>query len=154
MSINGIYQFGTLTTKSGKIINFDDIDRDKDGKISQQEFNFIQKELGLDIVEFVDEDNKGEKKVSDYEFVLWQQEAQMQEAFDVLAAMVAKDFIGNNAKFSQYVLKELRQFLTDFKESYKKSGESLIEMASSFQVTLPAKYEEIKQSYLGEQGSH
>ena len=88
MSINGIYQFGTLTTKSGKIINFDDIDRDKDGKISQQEFNFIQKELGLDIVEFVDEDNKGEKKVSDYEFVLWQQEAQMQEAFDVLSEIM------------------------------------------------------------------
>lgn len=148
MSISGIYQFGKLTLNNGKVINFDDIDTDKDGKISQQEFNFIQKELGLDIVEFVEEDNKGEKNVTDYEFVLWQQESQMQELFDKLASQVAKDFIGNNAKFSQPVLKELRQFLGDFKEDFKKSGKSIIDMASSFQTALPVKYEEIKQSYL------
>ncbi len=149
MSFSGIYQFqfGSLTAKNGRVINFDDIDTDKDGKITQQEFNFIQKELGLDIVEFADEDKKSEKNVSDYEFVLWQQEAQMQDTFDSFASQVAKDFIGNNAKFAQQVLKELRQFLADYKDSYKKSGKSLTEMASSFQKELPAKYEEIKQNY-------
>ena len=149
MSIIGIYQFGSLTTKNGKVINFEDIDTDKDGKISQQEFNFIQKELGLDIVEFVDEPKKNDKNVTDYEFVLWNQESQMQKLFDNLASQVAVDFIGNNAKYAQQVLKELRQFLSDFKENFKNGGESIADMAEAFGNELPLKYEEIKANYFG-----
>lgn len=149
MSINGIYQFGTLTTKSGKVINFDDIDRDKDGKISQQEYNFIQKELCMDTVELTDEAQKNDdKNVTDYEFVLWNQEAHMQESFDTLCVQISTDFIGANAKYSSAILKELRAFLNDFKESYIKDGESIIDMADKFDEALLKKYNDIKQELL------
>ena len=150
MSINGVYQFGSLTTKSGRVINFDDIDLDKDGKISQQEFNFIQKELGMDTLELTDEKQKGEKKVTDYEYVLWSQESQMQDEFDKICTQVAKDFIGANAQYSSQVLKELRQFLKDYKQSYIDENKTIIGMADSFREELPKKYEEIKQEYLGQ----
>ena len=149
MSINGLYQFGTLTTKSGKVINFDDIDRDKDGKISQQEYNLIQKELCMDTLELSEESqNKGEKNVTDYEFVLWNQEAHMQEAYEEVCVMVSKDFIGENAKYSAQILRELRTFLKDFKEDYINSGESVIDMAAKFEEALQNRYADIKQELL------
>lgn len=149
MSINGIYQFGTLTTKSGKVIDFDDIDRDKDGKISQQEFNFIQKELCMDTVELTEEtQKKDDKNVTDYEFVLWNQEAHMQEAFDTVCVQVSTDFIGVNAKFSPQILRELRLFLTDFKEKYINDGELITEMSAKFDDALQKKYADIKQELL------
>jgi len=151
VSINGIYQFGTLTAKNGKVINFDEIDRDKDGKISQQEFIFIQKELCMDTVEFLEEDQqKDEKKVSDYEFILWQQEAKMQDSFDKLCAKVATEFIGENAKYSQQVLKELRAFMSDFISENKKSIETAAAMGDTFGDAIFAKYDEIKTDLLNQ----
>ena len=88
MNFSGIYQFGSLTTRNGEVLRFEDIDTDANGKISQQEFNFIQKELGMDTVEFAEQDDKGDKDVTDYEFVLWNQEAKMQKAFENLCGMV------------------------------------------------------------------
>ena len=148
MSISGFYPFGELVTKSGKVINFDEIDRDGDGKISQREFNFIQKELCLDTVELTDVKQKGEKQVTDYEFVLWFQESQMQELYNNLSSQIAKDFIGANAKFAQQVLKELRLFMQDYKESYINNSEPIGELASNFEAALFQKYEELKQEYL------
>ena len=148
MSISGFYPFGELVTKSGKVINFDEIDRDGDGKISQREFNFIQKELGLDTVELSDEQKKGEKQVTDYEFVLWYQESQMQESYDKLSSQIAKDFIGANAQYAPKILKELRIFMQDFKDSYINNSEPIGELASRFEAALPQKYEELKQEYL------
>ena len=151
MSINGIYQFGTLTTKSGKVIDFNDIDRDKDGKISQQEYNFIQKELCMDTVELTEENQqKDEKNVTDYEFILWNQEAHMQESYDTLCTQVATDFIGNNAKYSAQILKELRLFLSDFKEQYQSNGESIVNMSAKFDEELQKKYADIKQELLSD----
>ena len=151
MSFSGIYQFqfGTLTAKNGRVINFDDIDTDKDGKITQQEFNFIQKELGLDIVEFVDEKQKGEKEVTDYDYIQYSQESQMQEAFDTVCNQIASDFIGSNAQYSTKILKELRMFLKDFKEEYLNSDNFIGELASKFQEALSIKYSEIKNDVLG-----
>ena len=61
MSFNGIYHFGAITTKNGKVLDFDDIDKDRDGKISQQEYNFIQKNLCMDTLEIENGDKKGKK---------------------------------------------------------------------------------------------
>lgn len=148
MSINGIYQFGTLTTKSGKVINFDDLDTDKDGKLSQQEFNLIQKELGLDIVEFINEEQKGEKNVSDFEFIWWQQEAKIQEKFNNLVTQVAKDFIGENAQNSIIVIKELRDFIDDFKLSYQNGEKPILNMEDDFNQILPEMYNKLKENYM------
>lgn len=149
MSISGIYQFGTLTTKSGKVINFDEIAKDNDGKISRQQYLFIQKELGLDTVEFLEESQKGEKNVTPEEFARWYQEAEMQKMFDDLCTQIATDFIGDNAKYSKQVLKELRIFLNDFKEEYLKGEKSLAELSADFKSALPVKYSEIKKEVLG-----
>jgi len=149
LSISGIYQFGTLTTKSGKVINFDEIARDNDGKISRQQYLFIQKELGLDTVEFLEESQKGEKNVTPEEFAKWYQEGEMQKMFDNLCTQIATDFIGDNARYSKQVLKELRIFLADFKEEYLKGEKSLAELSADFKEALPVKYAEIKKEVLG-----
>ena len=151
MSINGLYQFNTLITKNGKIIDLENVDIDKDGKISQQEFNLIQQELCMDTLELTDEQQqKDEKNVSDFEFVLWNQEAHMQNSFNNLCVQVSKDFIGVNSKHSPQVLKELRMFLSDFEEEYLSSGESIINMSAKFDEMLLLKYEEIKQELLAQ----
>ncbi len=144
MSFNGIYHFGTITTKNGKVLDFDDIDKDRDGKISQQEYNFIQKNLCMDTLEIENGDKKGEKNVTDYEFVLWQEESKMQERLDEMQSQVAMDFIGAKAKLAPQVLRELKDFHDDFKEGCKNSADSIINMAEKFDAALPVKYEEIK----------
>ena len=151
MSFSGIYQFGNITTKNGQIIDLDNIKTDKDGKMSQRTYNFIQKELGLDTVELSEEPQKGEKNVTDYEFVLWNEEAQMQETFDNLCTQVATDFIGKNAKFSKQVLKELRQFLNDFKAENSSDPEKVLDMGDRFETAILEKYEELKNELLGQQ---
>ena len=149
MSFTGIYQFGNITTKNGQTIDFDSIKTDKDGKITQRTYNFIQKELGLDTVELSEEPQKGEKNVTDYEFVLWNEESKMQETFDAICREVSKDFIGANAKHSAQVLKELRVFMNDFKSENASDSEKMVDMADRFAEELPAKYEEIKNEILG-----
>ncbi len=148
MNFSGIYQFGALTTRNGEVLRFEDIDTDCNGKISQQEFIFIQKELGMDTVEFSEQDEQGEKDVTDYEFVLWNQEAKMQKAFENLSGLVSRDFIGDNAKYSKPIMKEMRTFLKDFKEEYMNSENSIGGMAEAFQTALAQKYIAIKQEYL------
>lgn len=149
MSLTGIYQFGNITTKSGHVIDFDNIKTDSDGKISQRAYNFIQKELGLDTVELSEEPQKGEKQVTDYEYVLWHQEENMKDIFDAICIEVSKDFIGENAKYSAQVLKELRQFLADFIAENESDSKKMVDMSDRFAEELPKKYEEIKNSILG-----
>ena len=148
MSFSGIYQFGNITTKNGQNINLDDIKTDNDGKISQRTYNFIQKELGLDTVELSEKPQTGEKNITDFEFVLWNEEAQMQETFDNLCAQVAVDFIGQNAKYSKQVLKELRQFLNDFIENNSFDPEKVVDMAERFETAIQEKYVELKNEFL------
>ena len=149
MSFTGIYQFGTITTRTGQVLRFEDVDTDGDGKISQQEFNFIQKELCMDTVELSDSDSKGEKQVTDSDYAMWSLEMQMQNALNDMIAQVAKDFIGSNAQYSTRVISELRDFLKDYTESYKNSDENIAEMADKFAAALPIKYNEIKEGLLG-----
>ena len=149
MSFTGIYQFGSITTKNGQTIDLNNIKIDDDGKISQRTYSFIQKELGLDTLELSEEPQKGEKQVTDFEFVLWNQEANMQETFDAICVQVSKDFIGDNAKYSSQVLKELRQFLKDFKAENSSDAEKMVDMADRFKDAIEVKYNEIKESIFG-----
>ena len=148
MSFTGIYQFGNITTKNGQTIDFDNIKTDKDGKMSQRTYSFIQKELGLDTVELSNEPQKSDKEITDYEFVLWNQEAHMQEAFDAVCILVSQDFIGENAKYSSQILRELRQFMADFKAENSSDPAKMINMAERFEEELNIKYQEIKNELL------
>lgn len=149
MSFTGIYQFGSLTTRNGETLSFSDVDKDGDGKISQQEFLFIQQELCLDTVELSEgSESNAENNVTDEEYVSWAQEMQMKNALDELIAQIAQDFIGSNAKFAPQVIKELRYYLEDFQEEYKKEGGDISQIANKFNESLPLKYEEIKNNTL------
>jgi hypothetical protein len=72
----------------------------------------------------------------------------MQETLDKLISKVAVDFIGNNAQYASQVIKELRSFMNEFKEDYKTSSKSIIEMSDAFTIALNEKYESLKQEYL------
>ena len=152
MSFTGIYQFGNITTKSGQVINFEDIKTDSDGKMSQRTYNFIQKELCMDTLELSEEGQKEEKQVTDFEFVLWSKEVQMQEAFENICTQVASDFIGDNAKYSSQIIKGLRQFLKDFLEENSADPKKMIEMADKFEEELLVKYNKMKEELIGTSG--
>ena len=104
MDFNSVFQFGSLTTRNGQVLRYEDIDKDGDGKISQQEFNFIQKELGLDTVEISDKEKKGEKQITDVEYVYWAQEMQVKNAVEKMGKIIAKDFIGANAGYAPQIM--------------------------------------------------
>ena len=89
MAFIGINQFGSLTSKVGKIPSFEDFDVNKDGKISNEEFESLFKEEGWDTVEFSTVDKNADKEVSEEEFKTWEQERKMQEAVNNISGQFA-----------------------------------------------------------------
>lgn len=140
---NGINQFGNLTI-NGKKLNFEDFDKNGDGKISQEEYNSLLKEVKLDSVELSTVDKNGDKQVSQDEFALWEQKIQMQDAVNALSATISKDFAGKT-KYLPELTEALRDYIEEFAATYK---EDVSGMAEAFKETLPDKYRAIKASVL------
>lgn len=141
---SGINQFGNLTV-NGQKIRFEDFDKDKDGKISQEEYDSVMKEINLDTVELSTVDKNGNKEVSEDEFALWEQKAQMQDAVNNMAAAISRDFAGKT-QYLTNITNALRDYIDDFANNYK--GEDISKMAEDFKAALPTKYAELKASVL------
>lgn len=141
---SGINQFGNLTV-NGQKIRFEDFDKDKDGKISQEEYDSVMKEINLDTVELSTVDKNGDKEVSEDEFALWEQKTQMQDAVNNMAAAISRDFAGKT-QYLTNITNALRDYIDDFANNYK--GEDISKMAEDFKAALPTKYAELKASVL------
>ena len=135
----GINQFGSLTVNGTKV-KFEDIDTDKNGEISEQEYNNFLNEVKLDSIEFSSVDKDGDKVISESEFTLYDQKSQMQDAINDMAGTISQDFAGK----SEY-LTDVSNALKDYIEEYAANYTGEVEnMAEDFKAALPLKYDEIK----------
>lgn len=141
-------RFGNLTTQSGQKINFENFDKDGDGKINEQEYNAALAEYGLDSVELSNVDKNGDKNVSNEEFQIWEQKIKMEEALKPYQAKVTTDFIGKNSQYASDMTKALNEWIDTFADEYANSGKEIANMATEFEAALPAKYSTIKSSIL------
>ena len=125
MDFIGINQFGALTSKIGKVINFEDIDLDGDSKISEEEFssNIFSKDGGFDTVEFSTVDKNNNKEITQEEFDIFEQERLMEELVSELYGQIATDFIGANSQLAPEVKAALKDFIKEFSEEYQQSGQ-------------------------------
>ena len=141
-------RFGNLTTQSGQQIKFEDMDKDSDGTITEQEYNAALQEYGLDSVELSTVDTNGDKQVSNEEFQIWEQKIKMEEALAPYIQQVTTDFIGANSAYAGDMTTALRELIDKFTEEYTTEGKTVSEMAAEFDAQLPAKYEAIKEEIL------
>ena len=70
---NKINLFGSLTSKQGYALKFEDFDKDGDGKITEREIKKVKREDALDKVDFTKIDTDENKSVSKEEFAKWEQ---------------------------------------------------------------------------------
>lgn len=141
----GVTNFGSLTSKTGRTLTFEDFDLNKDGKISEDEYNSVLNDNGIDIVQFANADKDNDKVLSDYEFLLWGQKIQMQDSVNALAGQIAQDFSGTNSKYINQVTQSLKDLIDTFSENYQ---DNVSIMALAFEQALPENYNQIKSSLL------
>ena len=109
-------RFGNLTTQTGQQIKFEDMDKNSDGTITEQEYNAALQEYGLDSVELSTVDTNGDKEVSNEEFQLWEQKIKMEEALAPYVQQVTTDFIGANSAYAGDMTTALRELIDKFSE--------------------------------------
>ena len=140
-----INAFGSLTTSAGKKLEFKDFDKNGDGKISEEEYNSLLKEVQLDNVEMSSVDKNDDKMIDEKEFTSWENKIEMQNAVNDMAKQIAVDFAGVNPSTIKILQNELKYFIEDFAKDYK--GTNIVE---DFKKALPEKYEELKAGLLNE----
>lgn len=141
----GVTNFGSLTSKTGRNLVFTDFDLNKDGMITEDEYNSVLKENGLDIVQFSSADTDENKVLSEYEFLIWGQKIQMQDSVNSLAGQIAQDFSGANSTYISQVSQDLKELIQNFADNYH---DDISVMALVFDQSLPENYNKIKSSYL------
>lgn len=141
MTISGLNVFGTLTLKTGEKLELKDFDKDGDGTVTAEEWEAGIKEYKLDSLELSTVDKNADNIISDDEFLVIEQKSQIQDALTEVEQNIAKDFIGNYAKYAKECRNQLKEYALDFVNKY--TGE-VSEMAESFKSELPDKYEAIK----------
>lgn len=140
---NGINQFGSLIV-NGQKLTFEDFDKDKNGEVTEEEYNALLKEVKLDSVEFSSMDSDGDKVISEDELAIYEQKTQMQDAINNMSKTISLDFAGKSSYLSE-LTQALKDLIEDFASGY--TGD-IANMAKDFEAQLPQKYEEIKNNIL------
>lgn len=140
-----ITQFGTLTVK-GKTLTFDDFDKDKNGKISEDEYNTVLKEMKLDSVELSTVDKNKDNTISKEEFSLWEQKIAMQDIVNGMSYTFSKDFSGKT-EFLPALSDALRNYINEYAQNYIGDKSSMVD---DFKEALPKQYEIIKKEVLAD----
>lgn len=140
--ISGLNQGFTI---NGRTFSFEEIDKNKDGVISEEEYNSLLNEMQPDTVDITSGVEESEKSADEDKAAYFEQEVKMEEALDNIKKQISIDFCGENSKYIADIAFDLKDYLDDFKNSY--TGD-ISKMAAAFEEALPAKYEELKASYL------
>ena len=141
----GINNFGSLTTNTGKVLKFEDFDVNKDGQITQEEYESVMKEMQLDTVELSTVDKNNDKSISEEEFAVWEQKIEMQNFVNDKQKQITTDFTGTKSEHIPQIMSELRDYINDFAKNF--DGE-VSTMAESFKAAFDKKYAEIKENVL------
>lgn len=128
--IQGVTNFGSLTSRTGCNLTFTDFDLNKDGMISEEEYNSVLQDNGIDLVQFSVADKDNNKVLSEYEFLIWGQKIQMQDSVNSLAGQIAQDFSGDNSKYISQVMQSLKELIVNFADSY---NDDISTMAAAFE---------------------
>lgn len=128
-----------------KNVKFEDLDKDKDGTISKEEYESLLNEISADSLEISTEKNVPDKYVNEDQQAVLEQEFMMEEALDEIKGQISIDFCGENSKYIADVAFDLKDYLEEFKTNYEGDVSG---MAEAFKEVLPAKYEELKAAYL------
>lgn len=139
----GINQFGSLIV-NGQKLTFEDFDKDKNGEITQEEYNELINDVKLDSVEFSSIDKDGDNAISEDELAIYDQKTQMQEIVNNMAGTISKDFSGKSEYLAE-LTEELKNYIEEFATNYT---DDISNMAKDFKAELPEKYEELKNSVL------
>ncbi len=148
MDLSGLNQFGSLTTQSGKRLTFEDFDLNKDGKITDAEFNRALSNWGLDSLELSSIDQNKDNIITEEEFANFELEAEINQVLnDFINTTVSSDtdLIGSNLKYGQQVTSELKAWVDEFKAQYTGDSEQMI---ADLKAQLPGKFNQIKAEVL------
>ena len=145
--MNSGINFGSMLI-NGRAVNLSDYDKNKDGKLQDDELKKLLEEFQLDTFNLKSIDKNGDKVVSPDELSVWAQQMIMEETLkQLITTRVSVELIGENAKYQQPIILALREFLHDFVENF--SGNTS-EMAEKFAEVLLTKYEELKKEIIPE----
>ena len=113
---NGINQFGSLTV-NGQKLKFEDFDIDKNGDVTQKEYNELLKKVELDSVEFSTVDKNQDNVISEDELAIYDQKSQMQDDIYNMSKTISLDFSGKSEYLTQ-LNSALKDLINDFAASY------------------------------------
>ena len=135
--------FGMLTA-SARGISFKELDVNQDGTVTKEEAASVLKQKNLDILDLSSMDKDADQKVTEQEYILWDQEQRMSDILTRVKNTIARDFIGRSQDDIMEVISRLDDYMKTFIADYTASGGDVTKMAASFEKSLPSKYEEIK----------
>jgi hypothetical protein len=142
--ITGLNMFGSLTTSTGKKVEFKDFDADGDGKITEEEWTQGLKDFGLDEIELSNVDKNEDKTISEDEFKVLEQKQEMQKSLNSLAGTISIDFAGKSQYITELTTK-LKELVDSFADSYTGNVE---DMAKDFNSQLTTLYTGVKDEVL------
>lgn len=148
MDLSGINQFGSLTTQSGKKLEFKDFDVNQDGEISKAEFSQVVNNYKLDSLELSSLDSNKDEVVTEDEFALYETKAEMnQELTKFINETVLKDdkLSGTSIEYGQQVANELREWASAYLSEL--TGNS-VDAMEEFKTKLQEKFAEVKDEVL------
>ena len=147
MDLSGINQFGSLTTQSGKKLEFKDFDLNNDGEISKAEFSQVVSNYKLDSLELSSLDSNKDEVITVEEFANFEIEAQMNEELRSIGNVISKDpeLTGSNLALGEQILADLKEWTEQFKAEY--TGD-LAKMLEEFKTQLQTKYKELRETTL------
>ena len=144
-----IGKFNELYRLSMKTISFYDVDTDKDGVISKEEYQSMLDKIKADSVELTTSTSSS-GTADENDVIIYEQVQEMEAALDELKAQISIDFCGSNSQYIADIAFDLKDYLAEFKNTY---SEDISTMASAFKEALSGKYEELKALYLGTETS-
>ena len=142
---NGINQFGSLII-NGQKLTFEDFDKDKNGEVTQDEYNNLLNEVKLDSVDFSSIDKDGDNAISEDEMAVYEQKTLMQDAINNMSKTISLDFAGKS-DFLAELNTALKDLIDDFAANFSGDIEN---MAKEFETQLPDKYEALKETILAD----
>ena len=140
--INGINQFGSLVSKTGKQVSIDEImkyDRNGNGTLESSELSSALKALELDSVDFKTIDADSNKHIDEMELTLWEQKVKIQELINKKLQEAAADTV------LAPKIADIQAGLVELMNEFLNEDHQYISILSvSFEDKLNVKYEELK----------
>ena len=149
--------FGSLTARNGvkqytfdfKDLAVEDLDLNQDGILSDEELFTAVKNGEIDIVELSTTDADADMKVTEEQYVLWQQIEEMDKLVEMFKDQAARDLVGASTEDIKKFTDKLTDFAKEFKTNYMlDETNDISKMSQAFNEAMPEKYVEIKKDVM------